>query len=217
MTRKREILAEAEAAGVKFLRLQFTDIIGRHQERRGPAQPVREGAWTARSCSTARRSRGSRASRSRTCSSCPTLRPSGSSRGRNPDGSKVARLICDIYQPGRHAVRRLPAHDAQAQVERARRWATPWWPAPRRSSSSSRATRRQSQRRDPRRGRLLRPDAGGQGRGVPARHRASCCEAMGFEVEAAHHEVAPGQHEIDFKYAEAVADAPTTSRPSASW
>lgn len=25
-------------------------------------------------------------------------------------------------------------------------------------------------------------------------------EAMGFEVEAAHHEVAPGQHEIDFKY-----------------
>jgi glutamine synthetase len=27
-------------------------------------------------------------------------------------------------------------------------------------------------------------------------------EAMGFEVEAAHHEVAPGQHEIDFKYAD---------------
>jgi len=37
-------------------------------------------------------------------------------------------------------------------------------------------------------------------------------EAMGFEVEAAHHEVAPGQHEIDFKYADVMitADSLTT-------
>ncbi len=39
-------------------------------------------------------------------------------------------------------------------------------------------------------------------------------EAVGFEIEAAHHEVAPGQHEIDFKYAEALetADRVTTFR-----
>lgn len=29
-------------------------------------------------------------------------------------------------------------------------------------------------------------------------------EALGFEIEASHHEVAPGQHEIDWKYADAV-------------
>lgn len=32
-------------------------------------------------------------------------------------------------------------------------------------------------------------------------------EDMGFEVEASHHEVAPGQHEIDFKYADALTSA----------
>ena len=36
-------------------------------------------------------------------------------------------------------------------------------------------------------------------------------EHMGFEVEAAHHEVAPGQHEIDFRYAEAVKTADNIS------
>ncbi|MEX2104023.1 MAG: glutamine synthetase family protein, partial [Bacilli bacterium] len=32
-------------------------------------------------------------------------------------------------------------------------------------------------------------------------------DQMGFEVEASHHEVAPGQHEIDFKYADALTAA----------
>lgn len=32
-------------------------------------------------------------------------------------------------------------------------------------------------------------------------------EKMGFEVEASHHEVAPGQHEIGFKYSEAISAA----------
>ena len=29
-------------------------------------------------------------------------------------------------------------------------------------------------------------------------------EEMGFDIEASHHENAPGQHEIDFKYADAI-------------
>ena len=32
-------------------------------------------------------------------------------------------------------------------------------------------------------------------------------EEMGFSVEASHHEVAPGQHEIDFRYSDALAAA----------
>jgi glutamine synthetase len=36
-------------------------------------------------------------------------------------------------------------------------------------------------------------------------------EDMGFEIEASHHECAPGQHEIDFKYGEALATADNVS------
>ena len=36
-------------------------------------------------------------------------------------------------------------------------------------------------------------------------------EAMGFHVEAAHHEVAPGQHEIDFRYDDVLTTADNIS------
>ncbi len=45
-------------------------------------------------------------------------------------------------------------------------------------------------------------------RGEEARRdMVNVLEALGLEVEGAHHEVAPGQHEIDFKFAEALASA----------
>lgn len=39
------------------------------------------------------------------------------------------------------------------------------------------------------------------------REITNCLNFMGLDVEAAHHEVAPGQHEIDFRYAEALTTA----------
>ncbi|HSJ23314.1 MAG TPA: type I glutamate--ammonia ligase [Longimicrobiales bacterium] len=42
---------------------------------------------------------------------------------------------------------------------------------------------------------------------VARRDIVTTLEAMGFEVEAAHHEVAPGQHEVDFRYADALSTA----------
>jgi glutamine synthetase len=42
---------------------------------------------------------------------------------------------------------------------------------------------------------------------VARRDIVNALELMGFEVEAAHHEVAPGQHEIDFRYADALTTA----------
>ncbi len=42
---------------------------------------------------------------------------------------------------------------------------------------------------------------------IARRDMVNMLTAMGFEVEAAHHEVAPGQHEIDFKYEDALLTA----------
>ncbi len=42
---------------------------------------------------------------------------------------------------------------------------------------------------------------------VARRDVVNVLEIMGFEVEAAHHEVAPGQHEIDFRYNDALTTA----------
>ncbi|NJD11462.1 MAG: type I glutamate--ammonia ligase, partial [Gemmatimonadetes bacterium] len=42
---------------------------------------------------------------------------------------------------------------------------------------------------------------------VARRDVVNVLEMMGFEVEAAHHEVAQGQHEIDFRYADALTTA----------
>ena len=51
-------------------------------------------------------------------------------------------------------------------------------------------------------------DVGPVDRGERARRlMVADLEEMGFEVEAGHHEVAPGQHEIDFRYAEALKTA----------
>jgi glutamine synthetase len=42
---------------------------------------------------------------------------------------------------------------------------------------------------------------------VARRDIVNVLELMGFEVETAHHEVAPGQHEVDFRYADALTTA----------
>ena len=41
-------------------------------------------------------------------------------------------------------------------------------------------------------------------------------EQMGIEVEASHHEVAIGQHEIDFEYGDALAHRRRAVRPSST-
>ena len=167
--RKARILERAEREKVKFMRLQFTDILGSSRTSRCPTASSTKRS-TAGSCSTARRSRGSSASKSRTCTSSRTSLRSRCSRGRTRGAERVGRIICDIANPDGtrspdahgQTLKRAIALAAEQAASRCRR-------DRRRSSSCSSGARRRADDRDARLRRLLRPDAGRPWRGRPPR------------------------------------------------
>ncbi|HYH44974.1 MAG TPA: type I glutamate--ammonia ligase, partial [Thermoanaerobaculia bacterium] len=125
----------------------------------------------------------------------------------NPDGSKVARMICDVYLPDETPFPGCPRMTLKRQVERAKKLGYTMVAGP--EAEFFLFTKDEHGRP-----RIETHDVGGYFDLTPVDKGEECrrdivivLEAMGFEVEAAHHEVAPGQHEIDFKYAEAVATA----------
>ncbi|MEM1203711.1 MAG: type I glutamate--ammonia ligase [Acidobacteriota bacterium] len=125
----------------------------------------------------------------------------------NPDGSKVARIFCDVYLPDGTPFAGCPRLALKRQVERAEKLGYSIVTGPEAEFFLFRKDER---------GRTLLDthDTGGYFDLTPVDLGEECrrdivmvLEAMGYEVEAAHHEVAPGQHEIDFKYADALATA----------
>ena len=86
-------------------------------------------------------------------------------------GERVGRLICDIAQPRRQPVRRLPAHDPEERHRAGRRARLHDDGGPRDRVLPLPAPRRQADDRDARRGRLLRPRADRPRRGRPPRDR----------------------------------------------
>jgi glutamine synthetase len=131
-----------------------------------------------------------------------------------PDGSKVARMIYDVYLPDETPFAGCPRMTLKRQVDRAKKMGYSMVAGPE-------AEFFLFQKDEAGNAKLETHDVGGYFDLTPVDLGEECrrdivivLEAMGFEVEAAHHEVAPGQHEIDFKYSEAVncADNVTTFR-----
>lgn len=126
------------------------------------------------------------------------------------DKGKVARLICDVYQPGKAGEEPTPfAGDPRGILKRVLKEAeelgfTSFNIGP----EPEFFLFKNDEKGEPT---LELNDKGGYFDLAPTDLGENCrrdivleLEDMGFEIEASHHEVAPGQHEIDFKYANAI-------------
>lgn len=203
MPSRSEILNIAKEENVRFLRLQFTDIDGVLKNVEVPGSQF-EKALDGEIMFDGSSIEGF----VRIEESDMLLVPDNSTFTVNPwvhpDGSRVARLICDIHRPDGSPFEGCPRTALKRQTERAREMGFTMVVGPEAEFFLFQKT--------PEGETLVEThDHGGYFDLSPVDKGETCrrdivvvLEAMGFEVEAAHHEVAPGQHEVDFKYAEAV-------------
>jgi glutamine synthetase len=197
-TRKREILAEAEAAGVKFLRLQFTDILGVIKNVEVPDRQF-SAALDGKVMFDGSSIEGFVRIEESDMYLTPDLSTFRIFPWTDPSGEKVARLICDITNPDGTGFAGCPRQTLKRAIEQAQRRGFTM-------SAGPEAEFFLFQTRDDEPTTETHDAAGyfdltpvDQGEDV-RRQIVLMLEQMGFEVEAAHHEAAWGQHEIDFRH-----------------
>ena len=122
-----------------------------------------------------------------------------------PSHGKVARLICDVYNPDGSPFMGDPRHVLKRAIQKARDMGFDAF------NVGPEAEFFLFQTDDEGKPTTKTNDEAGYFDLGPLDHgegtRREICmalEQMGFEIEASHHEVAEGQHEIDFKYEEAL-------------
>jgi glutamine synthetase len=202
----------AEERNLRFVSLQFTDIVGAVKSVQVPVHQLEEavehGKWFDGS---------SIEGFARIAESDMFLVPDLSTfsaipwePGLGPDGTKLetgaARVICDVYTPNGDPFPGDPRWVLRSQLERARKLGYQFNTGPELEFF------------------LLRRGEGGDVGTLPhdsagyfdlsadlatdvRKEMMNDLEEIGIEVETAHHEVATGQHEIDFKYADALRTA----------
>jgi glutamine synthetase len=202
---KRDVLQLAEKLGVDFLRLQFTDILGVNKNVEVPRSQF-DKALDGQIMFDGSSIEGF----VRIEESDMLLHPDLATFRILPyddEGGRVARLICDIRTPDEEPFAGCPRTALKRQIDRAAKLGYTMMAgceaefflfemAP--DGSPTTSTHDSGAYFD-----LSPVDRGEEIRRVMVEH----LELMGFEVEAAHHEVAPGQHEIDFRYADALTTA----------
>lgn len=202
---KQDILDIARKQKVRFLRLQFTDILGVNKNVEVPASQI-EKALEGDMMFDGSSIEGF----VRVEESDMLLVPDLATFQLFPWGdqeARVARVICDIHTPDgtpfegdpRGVLKRVLARaEAMGFTMKAGMEAEFFMFKPGADGSATTLTHDVGSYFD-----LAPADLGEDAR----RAIVGVLEQMGFEVEAAHHEVAHGQHEIDFRYADALTTA----------
>ncbi|SFF99527.1 type I glutamate--ammonia ligase [Sporolactobacillus nakayamae] len=200
---KEDIISKVNEANVKFIRLQFTDFLGIIKNVEIPVSQLGKAFDNSIMFDGS-----SIEGFVRIEESDMLLYPDYDSFVIFPwtaEKGKVARLICDIYKPDRTPFPGDPRSVLKAQLAEMEKLGFTSFnigPEPEfflfKLNESGEPT-------------LDLNDKGGYFDLAPTDLGENCrrdivleLEDMGFEIEASHHEVAPGQHEIDFKYADAV-------------
>lgn len=200
---KEDILKKVEEDGIQFLRLQFTDIFG----------DLKNVAITASQVEKALDNKimfdgSSIEGFARIEESDMYLRPDYDTYETFPWGEgKVARLICDVYTTDDKPFTGDPRFVLKQALEEARSMGYELNVGPELEFFLFHMDEKGSPTTDTyeKAGYF---DLGTLDLGEDARRdMVLALENMGFEIEASHHEVAPAQHEIDFKYGPALKTA----------
>src|SRR5215213_1708008 len=197
-----EEIEAAKEKGIRFIQLQFTDIIGVVKAVTIPIHQLegsaRHGTWFDGS---------SVEGFTRIAESDQYLMPDMRTFSEIPwSGGVASRVICDVFTPRGEPFAGDPRYVLRRQVERARKLGYIVNMGPELEFFLFR--RAEDGTIEP----LPHDQAGyfdfSSDLGTSIRHdMVDALESFGIRVEAAHHEVAAGQHEIDFEYADALQTA----------
>ncbi|HPF43981.1 MAG TPA: type I glutamate--ammonia ligase [Syntrophomonadaceae bacterium] len=210
---KEEILKKVAEENVQFIRLQFTDILGVMKNISITADQL-EKALDGELMFDGSSIEGF----VRIEESDMYLKPDPNTflilPWINNAKGKTARMICDIFDPDNEPFEGSPRYALQKALAEAKEMGYTMYVGPEpeffmfqldENGQPTLKTNDKASYFD-----LPPVDKGEDAR----RDMVETLQSIGFDIEAAHHEVAPGQHEIDFKYMEALkaADSIVTFR-----
>ncbi|MEZ5989773.1 MAG: type I glutamate--ammonia ligase [Planctomycetota bacterium] len=210
---REEILETLRNQEVQFLRLMFTDIMGTNKNVEVPRTQF-EKALDGQIMFDGSSIEGFVRIEESDMILVPDLDTFRIYPWDDEDQGRVARLICDVHNPDGTPFAGCPRWTLKRQIARASELGYSMMAGIEAEFFLFHLDEegRPSTQTNDRAGYFdLAPLDGGE----PCRRAiVNALHALGFDVEAAHHEVAPGQHEIDFRYSDAlsIADMLTTFR-----